>query len=58
MKYRCISDIGGVRVLHVGKVYDVEEEKEHGQTVYTITIGNHKVFLSEETLPLYFEKVK
>ena len=54
VKYRCIKDLGGLGILTVGKVYDVENDRN----VHTVTNDVGRVILmGDKTILKYFERV-
>ena len=59
MKYRCIKDFGGLGLLTVGKIYEIESLSNRWIEFYrVINDYGRTIDLSDETLLKYFEKIE
>lgn len=59
MKYRCIKDFGGLGLLTVGNIYEIESLSNRWIEFYrVINDYGRTIDLSDETLLKYFEKIE
>ncbi len=59
MKYRCIKDFGGLGLLTVGKIYEIESLSNRWIEFYrVINDYGRTIDISDGTLPKYFEKIE